>query len=78
MFIIWIIFFSGMITVFVGLYENRAIYLILGGLLLFLTTLTSFFIVLNRYRSFTRSWKEKSSSFLLKNLGESALKGKGR
>jgi hypothetical protein len=61
MYILWIIYFVGMIIVFAGLFENSKIFFFSGGVILLSATLVSLSIALKRYRNY--SYKEEEKRF---------------
>jgi hypothetical protein len=71
MYILWIIYFVGMIIAFAGLFKNSYVYLFLGGVTLLSATLVSFFIALKRYRDYTtKGNKKRLNLFLTKNINK--------
>ena len=70
MYILWIIYFVGIIIAFAGLFKNSNIFLFSGGAILVSATLVSFFIALKRYRNYSYKEEKRINMFLMMNRGK--------
>ena len=68
MYILWIIYFVGIIIAFAGLFTKSNIFFFSGGVILLSATLVSLLVALNRYRNYSYKEEEKRfNMFLMKN-----------
>ena len=65
MYILWIIYFVGIIIAFAGLFENSKILFFSGGVILLSATLVSLSVALKRYRNYSYIEEEKRFNLFL-------------
>ncbi len=73
MYILWIIYFVGIIIVFAGLFKNSKILFFSGGVILLSATLVSLLVALKRYRNYSYKEEEKRFNIFLRTHGNIGL-----